>query len=445
MTVEFTLPDLGENIETADVVGVLVAEGQVIEEGQNVLELETDKAVVELPCPHAGRVLKVHVQPGETVKVGAPVLTLEKADTAEREEAPVERKPPPPSEKEKEDVAQSPPAAEEPEPRSPVEKERLPSVSPAHEEDVVQPPPAAEERPTPAAPATRKLARDLGVDLHQVSGSGPGGRITADDVRAFVRKNMQQRAAGGAVPAGAPALPDFSRWGPVERQPLSGIRRKIAENLSLAWQSIPHVTQFDQADVTELEALRKRSRESRPDAPGKVTMTVLVLKAAVLALKEYPQFNSTLDAAASTLILKKYYHLGVAVDTERGLLVPVLRDADRKSTRELAVELEALAEKARQRKLTVEEMRGGTFTITNLGGIGGTAFSPIVNSPEVAILGVARAKLEPFVREGRLEQRLMMPLSLSYDHRVIDGADGARFLRRVAEVLSEPFRLLLEV
>jgi len=445
MTVEFTLPDLGENIETADVVGVLVAEGQVIEEGRNVLELETDKAVVELPCPHAGRVLKVHVQPGETVKVGAPVLTLEKADTAEREEAPVERKPPPPSEKEKEDVAQPPPAAEEPEPRSPVEKERPSSVPPPPEEDVAQSPPAAEERPTPAAPATRKLARDLGVDLHQVSGSGPGGRIIADDVRAFVRKNMQQRAAGGAVPAGAPSLPDFSRWGPVERQPLSGIRRRIAENLSLAWQTIPHVTQFDQADVTELEALRKRSRESRPDAPGKVTMTVLVLKAAVIALKEYPQFNSTLDAAASTLILKKYYHLGVAVDTERGLLVPVLRDADRKSTRELAVELEALAEKARQRKLAVEEMRGGTFTITNLGGIGGTAFSPIVNSPEVAILGVARAKLEPFVREGRLEQRLMMPLALSYDHRVIDGADGARFLRRVAEVLSEPFRLLLEV
>jgi len=235
-----------------------------------------------------------------------------------------------------------------------------------------------------------------------------------------------------------PPLPDFERWGPVERQPLDGVRRKTAEQMSLAWGVVPHVTQHDLADVTDLEAFR-RQQEGGP----KLTVTVFAVKAAAIALRQFPQFNASLDLAGSQLVLKQYYHVGIAVDTDRGLLVPVLRDVDRKTIYELAQELAAVAERARQKKLQVEEMRGGTFTITNLGGIGGTGFSPIVNYPEVAILGLSRSRLQPVVRDGQIVPRLLLPLSLSYDHRVIDGADAARFARRIAELLENPLLMLL--
>jgi pyruvate dehydrogenase E2 component (dihydrolipoamide acetyltransferase) len=288
------------------------------------------------------------------------------------------------------------------------------------------------------------------VDLHLVPGSARGGRVTPEDVKAFVR-SQAGRAAAPAIrsmeawsPKTLPPLPDFARWGKIERRPIPGIRRKIAENLSLAWRLCPQVTQYDHADVTELEAGRQRFMESLPPGSPKVTMTVLAIKAVVAALKAYPQFNSSLDAAADEWIFKQYYHIGVAVDTDNGLIVPVLRDADQKRTLDLARELAELAERARGRKLGIEETRGGTFTITNLGGIGGTAFSPIVNYPEVAILGIARASWQSVVRDGKAEIRLMLPLCLSYDHRVIDGADGARFTDFVARALSDPVRLLME-
>jgi pyruvate dehydrogenase E2 component (dihydrolipoamide acetyltransferase) len=277
------------------------------------------------------------------------------------------------------------------------------------------------------------------VDLHQVEGSGPGGRILTEDVERHVRERPKGAAAGPK----APSLPDFSKWGTVEWQPMRGVRRKTAENVSLAWRNVPHVTQYDVADITELEAARKRYRDAHPDGV-KLTVTAMVVKAAVAALKAYPQCNATVDPDKDTLILKQYYHIGVAVDTEHGLIVPVIRDVDRKSLMALASELEDLAERARQRKLEASELQGGTFTVTNLGGIGGTAFAPIVNYPQVAILGVARLRQEQVIRDGKPELRLMLPLSLSYDHRAVDGADGARFLVKLSGALADPWSFVVE-
>jgi pyruvate dehydrogenase E2 component (dihydrolipoamide acetyltransferase) len=294
-----------------------------------------------------------------------------------------------------------------------------------------------------AGPATRRLARELGVDLGQVHGSGKNGRVVEEDVKSFVKQ-----LASGAVVTGAPAapvpvvppLPPFEQWGEVERQPLGGIRKATARQMALAWTLIPHVTQHDLSDITDLEEFRKAQSGKGP----KLTVTAFALKACAVALREFPEFNSSLDLAASQLVLKRYIHIGVAVDTEAGLVVPVIRDVDRKSIVELAEELNALAVRARERKIDIAEMKGGTFTITNLGGIGGTGFTPIVNWPEVAILGLSRSRLEPVVRGGAVVPRLMLPLSLSYDHRVIDGAAAARFTRRVAELLESPLLMLLK-
>ncbi|MGE3176806.1 MAG: 2-oxo acid dehydrogenase subunit E2, partial [Vicinamibacterales bacterium] len=300
----------------------------------------------------------------------------------------------------------------------------------------------------PAAPSVRRLARELGVDINAVPGSGPEGRISIDDVKAHAKRLLTEPSRSGPPAAAAPAgepLPDFSRWGEVERQPLSGIRRKTAVHLSAAWQA-PHVTQHDSADITMLEETRKRYAKAAEGAGAPLTVTAIAVKVVAAALKRFPQFNASIDLANDALVLKKYVHVGVAVDTERGLLVPVLRDADRKNIQEIAQDLVQLSEKARSRKLTLEEMQGGSMTISNLGGIGGTAFTPIVNVPEVAILGMSRARYEPVYDKtsGQFAPRLMLPLSLSYDHRVIDGADGIRFLRWVVEAFEQPFTLLLQ-
>ncbi|HLW65565.1 MAG TPA: 2-oxo acid dehydrogenase subunit E2, partial [Gemmataceae bacterium] len=306
------------------------------------------------------------------------------------------------------------------------------------------------EAAVPAGPATRRLARELGVDLHEITGSAPGGRVTPDDVKAFVRGLPKRQAAAQPVASPAvavPALPDFSKYGPVERKPFSALRKAIAKNLSISWNVAPQVTQHDLADVTELEASRKRALERAGKDSPKITMTVLAVKACVASLKAFPHFNSSYDANAGEngeLILKRYFHIGIAVDTERGLVVPVIRDADKKSVRDLAREMTELAEKARTGKLTLDEMRGGTFTITNLGGIGGIAFSPIINYPEVAILGLSKSSWQPVVRDNKIEPRLMLPLSVTYDHRVIDGADGARFTAWLAAWFSDPGRTLME-
>lgn len=430
-TVEFKLPDLGENIESGTVVGVLVSEGDSIAKDQGVLELETDKATVEVPSPVGGTVKQVHVAEGETASVGQVILTLETAATT-----PSKPKPKPETKQ-----AEPEPASKEESPAKaakPAPAETRPVTPPAE----IQP--RLERGVIPAAPNVRRLAREIGVDIAQVAGTGPAGRISIDDIK----RHARERGAAGGAPAGrvaAPPLPDFSLWGQVERQKMSNIRRATARHMDAAWSAIPHVTQFDRADITDLEQLRKRFGKKVEEAGGKLTITAILLKVAAAALKEFPKFNASIDTAKEEIIYKQYYHIGVAVDTERGLLVPVIRNVDQKNIIELAVELGEVAEKARNSKLTLDDIQGGCFTITNLGGIGGANFTPIVNLPEVAILGVSRGSKEPkFKDDGSIEPRLMLPLSLSYDHRLIDGADAARFLRWVVEYLEQPFLTALQ-
>lgn len=423
----FALPDLGEGLTEAEIVKVLVAEGDVIAEDAPLLEVETDKATVEIPSPMAGRVAKIHVQPGQTVKVGAVLVTFDDAPAGAR-------------------VAPAP----APMPPAPAAPARAPAAAPAG------------AGPVAATPATRRLARELGVDLRAVRGSGPGGRVTDDDVRAASAGTRAPAVAAGLVPGRAeperpvlpkplapvgvepPALPKFEQWGPVERQALSHLRRTIAERMTLSATLIPHVTHFDRADITELDAIIRRNAQEAHKRGVTLTLTSFLLKAAALALREHPQFNASLDPAAGELILKRYCHLGVAVATGRGLIVPVIHDVDRKPLLELQRELAALAQRVREGKATLEDLRGGTFTITNIGALGGTGAIPIINYPEVAILGVARAREEPVVREGRIVPRVLVPLTLTFDHRVADGADGARFAADIVRRLERPEQLLLE-
>ncbi|MDE2699864.1 MAG: 2-oxo acid dehydrogenase subunit E2 [Gemmatimonadota bacterium] len=417
MATEFKLPDLGEGVEAGDVVSVLVAEGDTIEIDQSVVELETDKALVEVPSSVAGTITKIHISAGDRVPVGSLLISVEEGEQQ--------------ADSEPETEAPAPAPEEKPEPTA-----RAPEPTPS----APRPPaPTSNGDPIPAAPSTRRLARELGVDLTQVAGSGPGGRISQDDVKAAVR----DRQTGGIAPTAPVELPDFSRWGNIERQPLSKVRQIIAKNMSQAWQQVAHVTQFDRADVTDLEAFRQRNKEKAEALGAKLTPTVLALKAIITALKTFPQFNASLDAGTNEIILKHYYNLGIAVDTERGLLVPVIKDVDRKDILELALELGDISNRARTSKIGLDELQGGTFTVTNLGSLGVGEFTPIVNHPEVAILGLGRAREEATVREGRIEPRLIMPLALSYDHRVIDGADGARFMRKIVDALENPELMLM--
>lgn len=437
-TKTFNCPDLGEGIKSADIASLSVKAGDTITAGQNVMEVETDKAVVELPCSIAGQITQVHVQAGTTIKPGDPLLTLKTSGEAPAAAAAPER----PAGGTTAPAPGSPPTKlAAPPPTAPA---MVPAPATAALQSVAEG--ADKKAPAPAGPATRRLARQLGVDLHQVSGSGPGGRITIDDVQSHVRQILQgTKSVPGVATAkmAAPTLPDFTQFGPVERKGMNRIAKTSAANLSYAWQTIPHVTQNDLADVTELEAGRKRHTQNQKSG-AKITMTVLAIKAVVAALKQYPNFNSSLDSNTDEIILKQYYHVGVAVDTEYGLVVPVIRDANHKSILEIAAELDVLATKARERKLGPSDFQGGTFTITNLGGIGGTTFSPIVNWPEVAILGMSRAKQQLVVMDGEPKVRLMLPLSLSYDHRVVNGADAARFITKVSGLLADPSQLLIE-
>ena len=438
MATELRLPELGENIAAGDVLKVLVAPGEAIKPDQPVIELETDKATIEVPSTVGGTVKSVHVKPGEKLKVGGLILTVESGAAVSAPQAAPAKAP---------EKKESPPAA------PPVPPE-APKAAPAKSEAKPSPPPppaaapkeeAAGPRPTVAAtPSVRRLARELGVEIYELTGTGEDGRITPDDVRAYVRERMKQpAAAAAAAPATAATvpLPDFSRWGEVERKPMSSVRRKTAVHLSRAWTA-PHVTHHDKADITELEQLRKKLEER--SGGTKISMTAIATKVIASAIKVFPQFAASVDMTREEIVYKKYVNIGVAVDTERGLLVPVIRDADTKNIVQLATEIAAVAERARNRKITLEDLEGGVFTISNLGGIGGTHFSPIVNTPEVAILGISRGRMEPVYINGLFQPRLLLPLSLSYDHRLIDGADAARFLRWLVEALDQPFLLPFE-
>lgn len=444
---DFVLPNLGDGVAQGDVLKVLVKPGDAIKVDQPVLELETDKATIEVPSTLAGVVTDVKVKVGDKVKPGQSVVVVDQGIAG----APPQAEPP-------RDTAAAPAAAAAPPSASvpaPAELERpkapVVDIAAARQQAVpAAPAPAAAHTSGPAAPSVRRLAREIGVDITQVTGSGPGGRISIDDVKDFARRVMQSFGSAGqaaAASSGAPLqvrpLPDFSKFGETERKAMSGIRRKTAEHLSAAWNTIPHVTQFDKADITRLEQMRKTYRAEVEKKGGNLTVTAVACKVIASALKVFPQFNASVDMAGEAIVYKKFINVGIAVDTDNGLLVPVVRDADRKNLTELSIEIQQLAEKARNRKLTLDDMSGGSMSISNLGGIGGTAFTPIVNWPEVAILGISRGVFEPVWSGTAFEPRQMLPLSLSYDHRLIDGADAIRFLRWVAEALENPFALAL--
>ena len=435
---EFKVPELGESVAGGDVTRVLVKVGDVVARDQSVLELETDKATIDVPSSVAGRVTEVKVKQGDKITVGAVVFVVDDAD-APQAAAPAE-------------VAAKAPApapAAQPGPEQPARVVSMPA-RPAQEpskpaREVTEPPkPSRAPRPAaPAAPSVRRLAREVGVDIDEVQGSGAQGRISDEDVKEHARRllsGMETKTGGSGrrMP-----LPDFERWGAIERQPMSNVRRTTSDRLSHAWTTIPHVTQCDKADITAMEELRKAYREQVHNAGGNLTVTAMLVKIIATAVKQFPQFNASLDPQAEEIVFKQYVHVGVAVDTERGLLVPVVRNADQKNITQIAIEVHQAAEKARARKLTLEDMSGGGITISNLGGIGGTYFTPIVNWPEVAILGVSRGIIEPVWRNGAFEPRQLLPLSLSYDHRAIDGADAMRFLRWVVQAIEQPFLLSL--
>ncbi|MGA8283154.1 MAG: dihydrolipoyllysine-residue acetyltransferase [Candidatus Sulfotelmatobacter sp.] len=450
---EFRLQELGENISEGDLVRLMIAPGAKVSEGQPVMELETDKAVVEVPSSVSGVVKDVKVKEGEKIKVGQVIFTLQgaaasQAETVRPASRPVEHvsgqhgarlafQAAIRAEGKTEEQALPP---DQPQPRPPA------FSMPAQLGKVA----GTEFRePVPAAPSTRRLAREIGVDIYAVKGTGPGGRISEDDVKAHAKALVAAVATAAQAPPRAghfiePKLPDFAKWGKVERVSMRGVRRKTAEHLAESWNTIPHVTQHDRADITELEHLRARFAPKAEQAGGKMTVTAIALKVCAAALKVFPQFNASIDMEKEEIVYKQYINIGVAADTDRGLLVPVIRDVDKKNIVELAVELSQLSQKAREKKITLADMEGGTFTITNLGGIGGTAFTPIVNHPEVAILGLSRSRMEPEWIGGKFEPRLILPLSLSYDHRLIDGADAARFLRWVAEAFEQPFLLSVQ-
>ncbi len=457
---EFKLPELGENIEQGDIVKVSVKPGDVIAEGQPVIELETDKAVVEVPSTVSGTVKEVKVKPGQKAKVGQVILTLTGAAAAaaqQKTHAKPEAKPatPAPSmgEPSSAEMARSSyQMARQVEGKS--EQQAFPPDARREEAHPVIPPQLVKNAgpehraPVPASPSVRRLAREIGVDIYEVKGTGPNGRISEADVKnhakTVIAAAAQAATTGTGLARQAPKLPDFSKWGPIEKVTMRAVRRKTAEHLAEAWTTIPHVTQHDKADISELEDLRKRFASKAELAGGKMTVTAIAVKVIASALKVFPQFNASVDMASEEIVYKRYINIGIAVDTDRGLLVPVIRNADQKNIIDLAVELAQISTKAKNKSLKPEDMEGGTFTITNLGGIGGTYFTPIVNHPEVAILGMSRSRIEPVWVNDKFEPRTMMPLSLSYDHRLIDGADAARFLRWVVEALEQPFLLSVQ-
>jgi len=527
VTTTIKLPELGENVDSGELTKILVSAGDTISKDQALLELETEKATIEVPSPVSGVIKELHVQEGRTVKVGDLLFTVEEdggdarqkekpqaqdkagiqeparkeqqageaaaqktgpaatqamgAAAAQAKRPEPERKPEAPPEPRPEARAEARPAPKvEPKPqkKEPQRTEAKPAVrgessakgereapaevepaSPAEagrEETVIPFRAETQEQArhpghlAPASPSIRRLARELGVDINKVSGTGPEGRIDDEDVKNYAREIIS-RAAGARMPGESFAtLPDFAKWGQIERKPMSSVRRATAEHLAQAWHNVPQVTQFDRADVTELEGLRSRFSERQDSGAVKITVTAIALKVVASALAKFPQFAASIDMGNREIVYKHYCHIGVAVDTSYGLVVPVLRDADQKSIPQLAKELGELSQKARDKKLSLEEMAGGVFTITNLGGIGGTGFSPIVNYPEVAILGISRVSTEPRQIEGQIkgssdgsfQPRKILPLSLSYDHRLIDGADAARFLRWVAQALEQPALLL---
>ena len=464
MSKEIKLPEIADNVTTAVVLEILVSKGDKVEADDILAEMESDKASFELPSDFAGVVKEIKVSEGDEVKVGQVMFVIDDEaagddeggdeegtdEEGKDEEGRKEKKEEPEKKEEKEEKAEKEEEkkedskAEEEDASEKKKKESSEKEEKAEEKHSAASPSSVSEEPAksashvPASPAVRRLAREIGVDITRVKGSGPADRVTEEDVKAFAKELVQKKSA--AVPGVADdfQLPDFSKYGEIRREKMDTIRKITAKAMSGSWQNIPHVFQFDKADVTELEKFRKDYSKYVEKKGAKLTVTAILLKLSAVALKTFPKFNASLDIQNEEIIYKDYVNIGVAVDTERGLIVPVIRDVDKKSITELSVELNELAEKARTKKIKPDELQGANFTISNLGGIGGTNFTPIVNRPAVAILGVSRSQMEPVWIDGEFQPRMMLPLSLSYDHRVIDGADGARFLRWLCEAMQNP-------
>jgi pyruvate dehydrogenase E2 component (dihydrolipoamide acetyltransferase) len=484
MIKEIKLPEIADNVDTAIVLSILVSKGDKIKEDDNIAEMESDKAAFDLPADVAGVVKEIKVSEGDEVKVGQVVMTVETdsgeddEDKKSKEEAEADQEEEKKTEKKEQDTDEGQheekeedddrqdqeekkkdkKAKEEKDEEDGKEKTGEDSTDSngdkdieedAHDEKPYSEKESEKERETQeqdeskkkkevaAAPSIRRLARELGIDIYEVEGTGPGDRITADDVKAY-SKDIARKSSDKASMQDDYELPDFSKYGSIERKSLSSIRKRIAKNMQASWQTIPHVFQFDKADITNLETFRKKYGKEVEKEGGKLTITAILLKIMAQALKTFPNFNASLDAKNEEIIFKKYYHIGVAVDTERGLLVPVIKDVDKKSIISLSKELGEIAEKTRNKKIKPDELQGGNIAISNLGGIGGTNFTPIVYRPNVAVLGVSQTRTEPVYIDGEFKPRQMLPLSLSYDHRVIDGAEGARFLRWFCEALENP-------
>lgn len=433
MATEFKLPELGENVYEGTVVRLLVKVGDTVAKDQNVLEIETGKASVELPTPIGGTILSIAVKEGEKAKVGQTVMTFDASAAPAAAAAP---------------AAPAPAAKKAAPAAAPAPAPAAPAPVPAAAKPAAVPPPlpivvAQSAGTVPASPSTRQFAREIGIDVTQVPGTGAGGRVSVDDVKRFSRAANAGLVRGAGKPA-VPPLPDFARWGESEREPMNNIRIATSDHLGMAWTTIPHVTIHDSADITELEKLRGQYKAKGEALGIKLTMTAFLIRIVASALKNAPKFNASLDLANKQLVYKKFINVGVAVDTDRGLVVPVIRDADKKNVLQIAQELNRIGERAKARKISPDEMQGGTFTVTNIGPIGGKFFTPIVNWPEVAILGLGRGSVEAVSINGFFHPRQMLPLSLSFDHRIIDGADGARFLRWIVDAIQSPAMLAVE-
>ena len=463
MIEEVKIPEISENVESGTIVRVLVEVGDMIDIDDVLVEFETEKALVDIPSTVKGKITELLAKEGDEMRVGDVIARVDTEgqaddkDTAESETAADDT--PKKEAEEEQEPPEAPPPVEAPQEVKAEVDEKEKDAAQAPQKPAVAPEPAvaqkttenrlADRGPAPATPSVRRFARELGVDIYDVKASAPGGRITEDDVKAHIKKGerpdkMTPPGTAPAEMAGEPGLPDFSRWGDVETVELDGVRRITAANMSTAWRTVPHVTQFDQADITGLQEFINKNAEKVAQNGGKLTVTAILVKVCAAALKKFERFNASIDPANQRLILKKYVHIGIAADTPRGLLVPVVRNADRKSISRLAAEITDLADRARNKKLKPDEMEGGTFTLSNQGGIGGVGFTPIVFWPQAAILGVSRAAVMPRYIDGEFQPRSLLPLSLSFDHRIIDGADAARFLRWVCESLEHPFTMVLE-
>lgn len=435
MRKEIILPEISENVTSGEVVTVLVSQGEYIEKDQSIIELETEKAAIEIPSPYAGNVVEIKVKVGDTINIGDVIIIIEIQTDDEKKENPVKVKEEK-REKPKDDKDQKILETEKK-----INKDQYEKIIEKKEEpDQLEAGNIEQIDTVPASPTVRRFARELGLDIKGIHGSGPGGRISFDDVKKYNKQNQQIKGKEQPLQN----LPDFSQWGEIKRETMTNVRQLISESTANSWRIIPHVTQYDKVDITLFNQFIDSYKRKTEKQGIKLTITSLLIKILGFALKNFPKFNASLDIKNKEIIYKNYINIGVAVDTDRGLLVPVIRDVDKKNIIEIAVELAELAEKTRNKKITPDDMNGGNFTISNLGSIGGTNFTPIIYWPQVAILGVSRTQVEPIFINNQFEPKPMLPLALSYDHRIIDGADGIKFLRWIVDVIQNPFYFIME-